>query len=154
GGTALAIYACGACGQKSVTGGASGAGGRAASSGIIASSTLQSSSTATASGSGAGSGGGGCWPVDPPASIPKGWAEFSEWSCQCRFYYPPDPKNMVPAINWVACPEAPNGINCRTMKVDWTTKFAAVAVDASWDRMADGTEIVQFRRNVAPDMAL
>ncbi len=144
GAVALAMYACGACTRSSETGSV-GAGGKSGTNSTKASS-IDVGSTASA----AGGGGGGCAPVPPPPGIPEGWKEFSDWSCGCRFYYPPDPKAMAPPITWVPCPEKPNGIDCRAMKVDWTSKLAAIAVDVSFDRSSTGVETLQFRRNVDP----
>ncbi len=130
-GTALAIYACGACGHDSATGAGTGTGGHAASAGVTTSSTPQSSSATNASGSGAaGSGGGGCWSVDPPASMPKGWAELADRSCHCRFYHEPDPKSMVETVPCGADPEKPNGIHCRFVKVDWESRFVGKVGEA------------------------
>ncbi len=145
GAAALTFYAFGACTGADETG-STGASGKPATSSSKGGTSSDAGTTAT----GGGGSPGLCDAVPPPVGIPQGWKEFTDWSCACRFYYPPNPTTMAPPINWVACPEKTNGIDCRMMKVDWTTKLAAIAVDVSFDRSSTGTEVLQFRRNVDP----
>lgn len=62
-----------------------------------------------------------CTPRLAPPQIPPGWEEYTDWSCDCRFYVP---KTARPApIVWEPCAAGglPNGVACQWMTVNWTT---------------------------------
>jgi hypothetical protein len=111
-----AASALGGCGCESespvvvelptASGGAAGAG--------AATSTNSTSSTSTSAG-----GTGPCPPEQPPPVVPEGWVEYTDWSCDCRFYVPGSEDAMPSPIQWEPCPEAPGGMDCRMMAIDW-----------------------------------
>lgn len=117
-----------ACGEDkqdggSGGGGSAGAGATSAGSGGIA-------ATGGTSGTGGAGGTGGapaCPPSAPPAGVPPGWVEFSDYSCKCRFYVPGPAAKPLDPVEWEACPQQPGPQNasCRRMKTPWTNASGA-----------------------------
>lgn len=63
-----------------------------------------------------------CLPKPLPNQVPAGWREFTDWSCDCRFYIPQTKAALPAPIVWEACGSgSPPGLTCRKMAVDWTT---------------------------------
>ncbi|MBI4705703.1 MAG: hypothetical protein HY744_31815 [Deltaproteobacteria bacterium] len=147
----LALAAVGACSGSDAAGsGAASAGGAATSTG---STWTISGSGSSASASGCGSGGSACSPQPIPPQVPEGWVEYTDWSCDCRFYVPCSKQYLPKPIEWVPCPpEEVGSIDCRMMKTDWTSPENPTPVDLEprLGRDEKGTPLLLFRR-VADD---
>jgi hypothetical protein len=87
-----------------------------------------------------------CEPKPNPAAVPAGWVEYTDWSCDCRFYVPGSSSAMPPAIAWEACPSSPGGIDCRMMRTDWTSSGAPVDFFPIVFRLSDARPVLGFRR--------
>ncbi len=130
---ALALGAGCPSGSTSPTGVGGGGAVSVATHSVIASPSSSSSGTSgiDSSSTAAGSGGAGACPMEPPPpGVPPGWVEYTDWSCKCRFYVPDSPAAMPAPIQWQKCPTSPNGVDCQTMAIDWTTDQRAVDFDA------------------------
>ncbi|MBI4706085.1 MAG: hypothetical protein HY744_33745 [Deltaproteobacteria bacterium] len=128
------------------------AGGADASTGTSSASSSSSSSGATGTGAAGAGGSGLCEPQAIPAVVPAGWVEYTDWSCNCRFYIPGS-KDVMPApIVWQDCPVKPQGIACKAMLVDWTDGPGSIAVDPVFS-VHEGKRLLAFRR-VAKDYLL
>ena len=137
---------CSACGGGSTgppegAGAASGGGAGGSASTTSGSGADNSSSTSTSSG-----GSGPCPPLEPPASVPAGWVEYGDWSCDCRFYLPPSEELLPPPIAWEPCPVAPQGVDCRRMVSDWTDGKFPVSLGNSLWVDDNGTPLIMFRQ--------
>ncbi|MFW5738827.1 MAG: hypothetical protein ACOC1F_00530 [Myxococcota bacterium] len=98
----------------------------------------------------------GCVPYTVPADVPKGWEEYTDWSCNCRFYVPGSPEVMPPAIEWEPCPEAaPQQVDCRHMKPFWAQGTSAVT--GVFSEFSDhphlGPLLMFTRANFLPEVA-
>ncbi|MBI4955296.1 MAG: hypothetical protein HY908_24950, partial [Myxococcales bacterium] len=130
--------AAASCTGDEDAGGAGGAGGTTASTTTTTSSTSSTTSTG---------GGSACPPLAFPPEVPAGWSELTDWSCDCRFYYPPTPELMPAPIAWEPCPAALGSVDCRKMVVDWTPAHAfAIYSQAPLYVHDDGTPTLMFRR--------
>lgn len=97
----------------------------------------------------------GCIPYPVPIDVPKGWVEFTDWSCDCRFYVPgegvmPDP------IAWEPCPEpAPQNIDCRYMTPFWAqrTSWVMSTYLAYSNHPTLGPVLAFTRTNFRPEIA-
>lgn len=124
------------------------------SSTTSSSSTSVSSSTSSSSGappvcpSASGSSGNpACKPLPLPTGVPAGWEEYTDWSCDCRFYVPSCTEALPPPIVWEPCVESPNGIDCRQMAVDWQyLGTTAVALYNFLDWGPGQKPVLAFRR--------
>src|SRR5438477_2165758 len=48
-----------------------------------------------------------CSPQTLPDAVPKGWVEYTDWSCQCRFYMPGSVDVMPKPPQWEPCAGSP-----------------------------------------------
>lgn len=143
GAVAFALYGHGACTTPAENGpSAVGSSSLSSTSGVT---TLTSGSSSSSASSGAG-GSGSCGPTEWPAAIPSDWKEFTDWSCKCRFYYPPDPGKMLPALAWDTCPDSGTGIDCRFARTDWSSEPTSLSVGSV--RIAGGGKtLLLLQRN-------
>jgi len=81
-----------------------------------------------------------------PDVIPEGW---TAWTCSpgCPLWLPPNKENMPPPIEWVPCEgiEQPQ-LDCRQMKIDWTSDTYSVFNFPKLDVAPDGTARLMFER--------
>jgi hypothetical protein len=117
-----------------------------------ATSTAPATTSPSAGGGGAGGqpgvGGAPACPPEPfPGSVPAGWVEFADWSCNCRFYVPGDAASLPPPIAWEPCPKGALGdAHCEAMVLDWTQGNGAIAASDMMRTNPDGTAVLAFRR--------
>lgn len=98
-----------------------------------------------------GHGGGGaseCPGYDKPAGIPDGWVPYGgDWSCDCQFYYAPEP-SLPPPIEWEPCPHNPDpSLVCESMVVSWSDDpLYGIGLNNYFARDSDGKVLLGFRR--------
>jgi hypothetical protein len=66
-----------------------------------------------------------CTPRPVPDVIPAGFVEYTDWSCNCRFYVPPSNEEMPPPISWIDCPPDPGGLalDCKMIDPIWIGQY-------------------------------
>ncbi len=155
----MLVLGCG-CGEDSSSQpGGGGGGGGAAAAGSGGQIWGGSGGTGNASGSGGSSGTGavgGCPPKPFPNEVPEGFEEFTDYSCDCRFYVPgPKAKPLAP-VEWEACPQnpGPQNTSCRRMKTPWTKTFNLSMTGAAsfWHDRAKDKSYLQFDRVHVDDL--
>jgi hypothetical protein len=62
----------------------------------------------------------GCPPLPLPEGVPPDWEEYTDWSCNCRFYVPGQKGTMPPPIEWEPCSADAGVPGCRQMKCSWS----------------------------------
>ena len=82
-----------------------------------------------------------------PDGVPDGWEEYTDWSCDCRFYVPSAAEHLPSPVAWEACPSAPNGESCEAMVVDWSTATTPIAVTAR-TYMFESKPHLNLQRNI------
>lgn len=100
-----------------------------------------------------GAGGSGCAPKDVPGLVPDGWVEYTDWSCECRFYVPASTEAMPKPIGWEPCPQAVTdlGLQCQAMRTDWTLGETPV-LEPRMYMSASGLPALAYRRQEFPVM--
>jgi hypothetical protein len=95
-------------------------------------------------------------PAEPiPSYVPAGWVEMSEYySCDCRFYVPGSKEVLPPPIEWLPCPEAPEGIVCQQMDTSWSDSPAPIGSGAMMDRASGDDAVLAFGRDIGAGYAL
>ncbi|MBI4705756.1 MAG: hypothetical protein HY744_32080 [Deltaproteobacteria bacterium] len=132
----------------------SGSGGAAATgatgTGAAAAGGVGSSSSASSTGASGGADAGPpqCEPEPIPAVVPEGWVEYTDWSCDCRFYVPPSKDLLPPPIAWKPCPEAPGGIQCQAMVTDWDDSTSPIGSEPKLSHNPDGSAVLEMVRGV------
>ena len=124
--------------------GVSGAGGAGpGGAGTTSHSTSSSTSSSTT-----GSGGSACLPRPIPSVLPPGWVEYTDWSCDCRFYLPGSAAAMPPPIAWEPCPAGAGSFDCRMMVTDWDWSQGSypVAFFPMLDALGGPAPLLLFRR--------
>ena len=104
----------------------------------------------------ADAGDAGCQPYFVPNDVPDGWEEYTDWSCNCRFYVPGSSEVMPPAIEWEPCPEpAPQQVDCRQMRPFWAQQTSSVVGPyPQFNDHADlGPMLMFMRTNFLPEVA-
>ncbi len=82
--------------------------------------------------------------------IPKGWVEYTDWSCSCRFYVPGATSALPAPIVWEKCPVQPPGVECEAMRIDWSSNQIPIGLTPMLDHAPDGAARLSFLRRVDP----
>jgi hypothetical protein len=89
-----------------------------------------------------------CEATPIPESVPAGWKEVTDWSCNCRFYVPTKEDQLPEPIEWEPCQDPiPSHLSCQRMKHTWNPGGPGVPM---FNRLAldedTGKPLLQFSR--------
>jgi hypothetical protein len=82
-----------------------------------------------------------------PPQVPAGWEPYQDFSCTMPFWVPSSPSALPEPIVWEKCNQyAPEGIECRTMALNWPHDLSPVT--AAVVQAESGNPIrMLFKRN-------
>jgi hypothetical protein len=160
-GLGAAAITAASCGDDAAPGASTAsAGGTGGGSSSTASTTTSSSTSTSSSTTGAGGATSTCSPEPIPSVVPKGWVEYTDWSCSCRFYVPATREALPPPLEWGSCPDATLTYSCRHLVVPGSNKPYSVGVHPSLDALSDGNQVLALNHpdysagNVIPNWHL
>lgn len=119
---------CPACGCSEDSGAAGGTGGMGGSGAASGGTGALGGTGGTGGGGGTGGDAGPCQPTGfVPPQVPEGWEPYFDFSCSMPFWVPSTAAALPLPIVWEKCNQyAPEGIDCRAMKLDWPHELAPV----------------------------